>query len=210
MHLPPDTSTEGRILELERQVADLRQTGSRIYDPATDQFVSVSSLAFGQVADLWDLIGAADILGVAGATVGTQTDPANWTFYPRGPSVRVLVRGGRLRVDWAALLYLAGADAYSSAYWVMSYDVTFLGPPDAPDTVSQRVINPDYYRGIVVRDFGKVGAINEAGNWFMHTGLTPGWYRVQAAFRLSYDVIATTAQPPHGWGDNPRVAATPL
>ncbi len=198
MHLPPDTSMAARLAEIERQMADLRQTGSRIYDPATGAFVPLSSLAFGQVMALEAGVGAESRTGPAGSAGSTP-----FTAGTPGPQVDVLVRGGRLRVDWASLLAAAG----NTTTMVYSYSVTYIGPPDAPNTASTQVVAPDYYRAVTVRDNQNIGAVASFGSFAFHTGLTPGWYRVRGMYQLVYG--STPGAGPAGSADNPRLGATP-
>lgn len=202
-----DTSLEQRVLDLESQVRALRATNltdlASVVD-ASGAPVPLSSLAFGQVSSILSGVGVATSAGIAGTAVGTGSTA--WTI--ADPTVEVLVRGGRLRVDWAALIAILGGSAAAAASWSYSYAVDFIGAEGARGTVSTRVINPSYYRAIMARDQAVVGQYVEAGNWFMHTGLAPGWYRVRAAWLLAYSSTAGTQ--PQGFGDNPRIAATPF
>lgn len=202
MHLPPDTSTAARIAEIERQLADLRQTGSRVYNSSTGLFVPLSSLAFGQVTALRAGVGVVSLTGVAATSKpGSTLVLADWTI--GAPEVDVLVTGGRLRVDWASLLAVTG----SSARMVMSTTLIYTGPPDAPGTMSTSVVPPEYYRSLFPFAAGSNNAaMINAGTFSFHTGLTPGWYKVRSAFALAYE--STTAAP-LGSADNPRIGATP-
>jgi hypothetical protein len=210
-----DNSLEARFAALEAQVRSLRATNltdlASVVD-ASGHPVPLSSLAFGQVADIWAGVGVMNVSGVLNQASGANTDPAAWTYTDR-PTVTVLVRGGRLRVDWSALIALNGGNPSTSfaASWAYSYRVTYTGPQDSPGSVSTIVAQPDYYRAIMVRDTSPTGTGSyvEMGNWAMHTGLAPGWYAVQAAWRLQF-ASAASGSPPQAFADNPRIAATPL
>jgi hypothetical protein len=203
------SSLEGRVAQLESTVRSLMASNwtdrASVVDAAGNA-VQLSSLAFGQVADLWSGIGVMNVSGV----LNQSTPP--W-IYPGHPSVTVLVRGGRLRVDWSALMALNGGNpaAPFAASWAYSYRVVYTGPEGAPGTVSTQVVDPDYYRAIMVRDTSATGTgvYVEAANWALHTGLTPGWYKVEGAWRLGYSA-ASSGSTPQGFTDNPRIAATPL
>lgn len=207
------STLEGRIAQLEAQVRSLMATNwtdrASVVD-ASGAAVPLSNLAFGQVADIWSGVGVMNVLGVLNTAAGPYTNPASWTY--TNPTVTVLVRGGRLRVDWSALVALNGGNPQSpfSAFWVYSYRVIYTGPEGAPNTVNTTAINPDYYRGILLRDTSATGTgvYSECGNWAMHTGLAPGWYRVQAAWLLGFNSVSS-GSPPQGFADNPRIAATP-
>jgi hypothetical protein len=209
-----DNTLEERIRQLEAAVRSLRATNltdrASVVDAAGNA-VPLSGLAFGQVSALWAGIGVMNVSGVLGQA-RTALTQAHWTVTDN-PAVTVLIRGGRLRVDWSAMLALNGGNpsANFNAYWLYSYRVTYTGPEGAPGTVSTVIVNPDYYRSLLVRDMTATGtgAYLQAGNWAMHTDLTPGWYRVQAAWILGY-ANAASGSPPQGFADNPRIAATPL
>lgn len=198
---------------VERQLRDLA-TGNPLdrgsVTDAAGNAVPLSSLAFGQVADIWSGVGVVDAAAQPGQT---STDPGTgvtpWTYMDPHPVVTVLVRGGRLRVDWSAQMAFAGGSTAANPSLVYSYRVLYTGPPDKPGSVSVQVIDPDYYRGLVLRDpsFSGNYFYLQAGNWAMHTGLAPGWYRVQGAWRMTY---AASQVGPHGYIDNPRIAATPF
>lgn len=205
----PDTGLEGRFAALEAQVRSLMATNwtdrASVVDAAGNA-VPLSGLAFGQVADLWSGVGVMNVSGVLNTSGGP------W-IYPGHPTVTVLVKGGRLRVDWSALMALNGGNPQQpfSSYWVYSYRGTYLGPETAQGTVNTVVINPDYYRGIAIRDTSATGTgvYHEGGNWAMHTGLTPGWYKIEGAWQLGWS-SASSGSTPQGFCDNPRIAAQPL
>lgn len=204
---------EGRIAALEGQVRSLMATNwtdrASVVD-ANGNAVPLSGLAFGQVADLWPGVGVVDMSPTAGTASGSVTDPNQWTYMNPHPVVTVLVRGGRMRVDWSAQMAFLGGTAAANPYLAYSYRVIYTGPQNAPDTASVVVVQPDYYRALLLRDpsFSGNFAYLQAGNWAMHSGLTPGWYRVQGAWFLNY--AATAGAQPHGYIDNPRIAATPF
>lgn len=209
-----DNSLEQRIVDLESAVRSLRATNltdlASVVD-ASGNPVPLSSLAFGQVAAILSGVGVAQVIGAYNTAPGAASAaPASAWVYPGNPNVEVLVKGGRLRVDWSALIALLGGNATATASWSYSYAVDYIGPVNARGTVVQRVVDPSYYRAIIARDTALTGMYLECGNWFMHTGLAPGWYRISAAWLLAYGAYASGAGDPHGYGDNPRIAATPF
>lgn len=210
MPLPPDQSTEGILTELIAQVRALRASNPLDLASVTDaagNTVPLSGLAFGEVATIWAGVGVVSITNPGASPVDAKTAPPSaWTQPSPGLQLDVLVQGGRLRVDWAALLALAGA-AGAGATIVMSYSLDYLGPATARGSVNTRVADPDYYRGIQIRDNPAAANTGQQGTWFMHTGLTPGWYRVWAAWILG---TGSVANPSTGSCDNPRIGATPF
>lgn len=208
--LPTLATLQSWMQNVDRQLRDLAignplDRGS-VQDAAGNN-VLISSLAFGQVADLWPGVGVMDVPGALNST------GPGWTYTAK-PTVTVLVRGGRLRVDWSALLALLGGGAPTTtaaqfaAAWVYSYRLMYLGPENARGSVNQQVVGPDYYRALSIRDMSGSGTYLQAANWAMHTDLTPGWYQVQPAWLFSY-TSQPVGTPPHAYADNPRIAATP-
>lgn len=219
------SSLEGRLAALESAVRSLMATNwtdrASVVDAAGNA-VPLSSLAFGQVAAVWAGVGVVAMDGVAGQTssavttpspgaTSTTVQPGVWYQPNPGCQVDVLVQGGRLRVDWASLLALGTTTSGEAPYACMSYSLDYLGDVRTHGaTPRSRTVVPDYYRSIAIRDNGAVGNSEQMGSWFMHTGLTPGWYRVQAAFFLGYLGASSGNGSPHMNADNPRIAATPF
>lgn len=185
--------------DIQRQVRDLA-TGNPLNKAevvdASGKAVLLSQIAFGQVIATKAGVGAVSINGVTNASGSTP-----WV-YPSGLSVTVLVTGGKLRVDWASLLALTGL---SSNQMIYSYAVSYTGPPEARGSTLSAVINPDYYRAVVLQGGGNVMAF---GSFALHEGLAPGWYLIEGAFQYRYGVQSTGL--PQASADNPRIGATPL
>lgn len=214
-----DNSLEQRIADLESAVRSLRATNltdlASVVD-ASGNPVPLSGLAFGQVAAIWAGVGVVHIDAAPSFTADGKTaspvptatpTPGAWYQPSPGLQLDVLVRGGRLRIDWAALLAMVGGNG--NAYGVMSYSLDYLGDVNTHGTVPlSRPVPLDYYRAIQIRDNAAQGATVQSGNWYMHTGLTPGWYRVRAGWFHGYTSTATIV--PHIDCDNPRIAATPF
>lgn len=195
---PDLASLTSWLQRLERDVRNLA-TGNPLnkgsVQDAAGNWVPMSSLAFGQVIATKPGVGAVSIEGPVN-TAGSSP----WT-YP-GLNVSVLVQGGRMRVDWASLLAVGGGGV--GTRMVMSYSVQYTGPPEEPGTVTQIIASPDYYRSILLMGGASVAAY---GSFYLHENLQPGWYTVQAAFRLFYD---SQTNVPAGSADTPRIGATPL
>lgn len=205
-----NTTLEGRLATLEAGFRSLMAgnwTDLASVVDAAGNAVPLASLAFGQVAAIWAGTGVVSITNPASPGVDAKTAPSSvWVQPDPGLQLTVLVKGGRLRVDWAGLLALAGATG-AGATIVMSYTLDYLGPAGAQGSVNQRVVDVDYYRGIQIRDNPAVANTGQQGSWYMHTGLTPGWYRVWAAWILGSGAASGQSQ---GSCDNPRIAATPF
>jgi hypothetical protein len=206
--MPADdpNSLEQRFADLEQAVRSLRATNltdrASIVD-ASGSAVALSALAFGQVIGVNPTVGAVSITGVPNAASPSWGIPSNWSYVD--PTVDVYVRGGRLRVDWAALLAMNSGPGMGPQL-VMSYRVTFRGALN-DGTVNTVVVQPDYYRCISILDNAGVARIDSMGSFYLHTGLAVGWHRIQAAFFLLYN--ATTGTP-RASADYPRIGATPL
>lgn len=214
--MPADTpnNLEQRLADLEQQVRALRAGNltqlASVVD-ASGNTVSLANLAFGQVVDVWNGVGIIQQSQQPGVTVGPASSaPASAWTYPGHPLVEVLVLSGRLRVDWSAMMACIAGTASSATSWSYSYAVDFIGAQGARGSVTQRVIDPSYYRAIVARDQPVAGTYNEVGNWAFHTGLTPGWYRVQGAWILAYNSTPSTSTMSSGFCDYPRLSATPF
>lgn len=208
MPAPDPNTMEARVAELENQVRALRAgnlTDLASVVNASGQQVPLSSLAFGQV------IGTNAVTSAfSGSTVANQIDPGygdptHWTY--TAPVVDAYVNGGSLRVDWGALLAINGNPANGPApVLVMSYRVWYRGLVN-DGSVNNPVINPDWYRSILLYS-SNAGAVEAAmGTFYRHSGLTPGWYRAQPAYYLGYASSATTVPAS---SDYPRIALTPL
>ena len=203
MHLPPDTSLAAKVAELERQVADLRQTGSRVYDPTTGTFVALSSLAFGQVVAENAVVGAVNLTSVASTASPSATDPNNWTYI--APTLDVYVGSGRMRVDFAAVL-ACNANTTAIPEIDMSYRALYRGPVN-DGSVNTLAVSPSRYRCIKLVNYAGSAQVLSYGSFGFHAGLTPGWYRVQPAFFLIYASAPTVVLAS---ADYPRIAVTPL
>jgi hypothetical protein len=203
-----DGTLERRIADLEAQVRSMRATNltdlASVVD-ASGNSVPLSGLAFGQVSAENPAVGAVSLTSTANvATSGQDTDPMAWT-YLASPILDVLVKGGRMRVDWAAVL-AANANQTASPEISMSYQVLFRGPSN-DGTVNTRVVNPSRYRCIKIVNYGASPRVESYGTFAFHTGLAPGWYRVQTGFYLAYQSSTTTVTCS---ADYPRLAATPF
>lgn len=206
MPTPADNSLEGRIADLEAQVRALRSTNltdlASVRD-ASGNTVPLSGLAFGQVQATQTGTGVASFVGVA--NTAAPRSGAQWVS--GALFVDVLVKGGRLRVDWAANMSALGVQVQT----IYSYSLTALGngaaADPARDVPANVVVSPDFYRALVVYDPNTIGAVVGHGTWAFHTGLAPGWYRVRAAYQFGY---GSTAQAPTANVDYPRIAATPF
>jgi hypothetical protein len=201
-----DNTLEGRIARLEQQVRSLTAgnlTNNASVVDAQGNAVPLSGLAFGQVQAIQTGNGVASFTGTANTGAGRSVAP----WMNGALLVNVLVKGGRLRVDWAANMSALGVQVQT----IYSYTVTFLGNgaalDPALDVPANVVVPADFYRALVVYDPNNIGAIVGHGTWAFHTGLAPGWYRVRAAYQFGY---ASTPQAPTANVDYPRIAATPF
>lgn len=194
MHLPPDTSLAARLAEAERDLADLRQSGGRVYNPATGAFVPLSSLAFGLVA-----ASDASSTQIDGGVPGA---PGALGWYYGSPSLDVFVNGGGLLVFTAASITAQG----NKASMYQSYRL--LGPGTAAGgNLGAVPAGPAYDRAVEAFDPGYAqGTGLGAGTFGVHTGLTRGWYRVQSAYALTFSGGAAT----YGDARNRRIAAMPF
>lgn len=193
-----DDTLEQRLGELEAQVRALRTRNpleSASVVNSQGRYVAISSLAFGQVQSVRPGVGVVSLTGPANTGVSAPV----WT--DGDPQVSVLVTGGKLRVDFAALLAVVG----KQARMIMGYSLTWTGPPDAPDSQSFPVTFPDYYRSIFAYSYD-AAALFAGGTFFSHEGLIPGWYRARSAYSLLHEPTTTA---PTGSVDNPRIAAAP-
>lgn len=203
-----DNSLEGRLADVESAVRSMRATNLTDLASVTNaegQAVALSALAFGMVTvvspadDYQEITGPRGVVGDSG-------------FIIAAPSLDVFVTGARLRVDIAATVFARG----DHCSYRMSYALTYLGPAGAKGTVSVRVKDPDPVNAVSVQDqsttptngsVNAAGAVFSAGTFGLHTVPQPGWYRVDAAYNLSYN--ATYGLPPFGNSENRRIAATP-
>jgi hypothetical protein len=197
---PEVASLVRELAEMQRQLRDLAignpLNSAEVVDAAGNS-VLMSNLAFGQVGATDARVGAVALTGPLNTDVPSGS--ISWTI--AAPAVTVLVTGGRLRVDWAALLAVQA----TTGRMVMSNRLTYTGPKDAPDTVSTVAVAPNYYRSIMLN--APTGAVvGSFGTFSLHTGLTPGWYRIDGAYGLLHGSMATT---PAGSVDHPRISATP-
>lgn len=198
---PEIASLTRTLLEMQRQLRNLA-TGNPLNKGsvrnAEGNYVAVSSLAFGQVGSVDARVGAVALAGPP--NVDVPSGSAVWTY--ANPGVTVLVTGGRLRVDWAALLAVQAVNGRT----VMSTRLTYTGPEDNPGSVSTLAVGPSYYRSIMLNAPGGAG-VGSFGTFYLHTGLAPGWYRIDSAYTLLHGVDTVA---PKGSVDHPRISATPF
>jgi hypothetical protein len=194
-----DTSLEARVRDLEAAVRSLRATNltdlASVVN-ASGEAVPLSQLAFGMVAaqysDYVNLQGTAN-------TIAANTD----TWRAGNPSLDVFVSGSRLRVDISGTLFASGNHC---SIW-MAYALFYRGPAAQQNSVKTQILGPDDVAPISVQDQTAVGAIISCGGFNLHTGLTPGWYTVEARYAIGYN--SSTAAP-FGNVQDPRMAATPF
>lgn len=138
--------------------------------------------------------GGVTLTGVASAA-GTVA----WTY--GGPSVDLLVTGGRLLVQVAASLEVYGNKCVLYAGYRVS------GPAASADLLPGPVAAaPSYEASAQLQDDG-VG-MNQLGafaTFDVVTGLAVGWYRVEEAYALAY---SGTTGAPYGIATYRRIAVT--
>lgn len=197
-----DSSLEQRLSDIESALRSLRTTNwtdlASVVN-AAGAAVPLSSLAFGQVADTLNTdVTPVSFTGVSGTVGGTGFVSAG------GPSVNVLVSGGRLRVDIAALMVSSG----NKASLMMSYGIR--GPAVSAATAPAAPVigyNGDTVYSVECFHSGMGQEQDFSGGSFgLHTGLARGWYNVTARYSLSY---SGTSYAPYGIVTFPRIVATP-
>ncbi len=188
-----DNSVEGRLAEVEAALRSLLATNLTDLASVTDasgRLVPLSALAFGQVA-VRDL-----------NLVALTTNSTAWVSI--GPSLDVRVRGGRLRVDLAARLIVAGFNLrIGASYALRGPAATAADLATAP--LRQAAAES---RALLVKN--QQGGFAEAAGGVpdLVEGLPEGWYRVTMHAQLSGEV--NTAPDTYGNVSNRRLFATPL
>ncbi len=200
----PSGSLEQRLQDLEQGMRSLlagNWTDRASVVNAAGAYVPLSSLAFGMVgATLNTDVTPVQLNGVANTAGGTGFQSKG------GPVLDVLVTGGRLRVDVAAGMTSSG----NKAGMYVSYGLR--GP--SPDLVTSQAgagplvgFNGDTLLGIECFHSGQGQQQDWTGGSFaLHTGLTPGWYHIEARYLLGY---SSTTYAPYGIAYFPRLVATP-
>lgn len=167
-----------------------------------------------RIADLESAVRALVAGGAVGGTAVAAADPSQLTLTGvintstlsawgyNGPDVDLFVTAGRLLVQVAARLDIAGIN--TSLY--MGYQV--LGP--AADQASLAgaavAVAPDTVKSLSLQDHGAAqGTQGSISSFDLVTGLANGWYRVRSAYALGY-TSQTTA--PVGIATNRRLAVT--
>ncbi len=172
-----DSSLEQRILDLESA-----QRAARTADP------------FGQIT-------ADDPTAVALTGTASTVGQVGWVY--GNPVITLYVKSGRLRVDVAAALVASGNKASAYISWQI------LGPAataeDAPSAAE--VVAPAFSRAVEVQhSHAGQDQRGAAGTFGLHTGLAPGFYRVRAAYNLTY---SSTTTAPTAEISNRRLAVMP-
>jgi hypothetical protein len=196
--LPVQPSIEQEIADLKAAVRALRATNQTdrisVINAAGDA-VPLSQLAFGMVAAEYP-----DFVNMTGTANTTVENTSTWRA--DNPNLDVLVSGSRLRVDISGTLFASGNHC---SMW-MAYALFYRGSAAQRNSVKTQVAGPDDVAPISVQDQTAVGAIISCGGFNLHTGLTPGWYTVEARYAIGYS-NSTTA--PFANVEGPRMAATP-
>jgi hypothetical protein len=202
----PDTGLEGRLAAVEAALRSLMATNwtdrASVVD-ASGGTVPLSALAFGQVIAENPTVGAVSLTSTPNVASSTSNVQEGWT-YP-APTVDVYVSGSRMRVDWAAVL-ATNANVAAQPELCMSYRVLYRGLTN-DGSVNTLVVMPSRYRCIKLQNYGGDPKVEAYGAFGFHSGLTPGWYRVQPAFYLAY---AATGSAVTVSADYPRIGVTPL
>jgi hypothetical protein len=157
--------------------------------------VPLSQLAFGMAAST--------DLGLTEINVGIPGGPGSAGWFYGTPRLDVLVNGGRLLVLTAAALVASG----NKASMFQSYRL--IGPTvtaGAVTTVMPVAVGPAYDRAVEVQhSHSGMDQRGAAGTFGLHTGLAPGWYRIESAYAMSY----SGGMPTYGSATNRRIAALP-
>lgn len=176
-----DTSLDARIADLEASVRSMQ-----------------AAAAVGGTSVAATNPGAVTLTGVASTAGSVAWDTAS------GPSVDLLVVGGRLEVKVAASFEVYGNKC--SLY--VGYQVR--GPVDDPAVedlaTAAVVVAPDYEKAASLQDDGT--GMNQLGafsTFDVVTGLAVGWYRVIQAYALAY---SGTTGAPYGIATNRRLSVT--
>lgn len=196
MSSPEVASLVRELANIRRELRDLAignpLNNAEVVD-ASGNSVTLSQLAFGSVPGT--------ILDAAVLYNATPASPGGVGWFAWGPDVWVRVTGGKLRVDVAAALVAQGNKA--STY--MSY--ALYGPAETSGGTAALHTEPAYDRSVELFDPGYGQGLRlAAGTFGLHTGLTPGWYRVAAQYAMSFSGGVHT----YGEVSNRRVLATPF
>jgi hypothetical protein len=198
------TGLEGRIYALEQQVRSLMATNwtdrASVVN-AAGAAVPLSAIAFGQVTYHGDDVSP---LLTSNNNAGGGT---GWVD-GGGPYLNVLVNGGQLRVDFSTQIDLDGYQPYGA----MSYTLRGPGATAAAAATGPVVVLGDTWRAVSIGDAHSSTEwqnLTGGGAAFgIHTGLTPGWYRVAGVYTLSWG--PATAGPSHANFYGVTMAAQPL
>jgi hypothetical protein len=180
-----DTSLEARILQLEDSVRALQNTAA----------VAGTAVAASNATAV-TLTGAASTVG----SVGWDTTS--------GPTVDLIVLGGRIRVDVAANFEVYGNKCSLYAGYQVRGPAVASTDQYGNDLLAPTpvVIAPSLPASAQLQDDG-VG-MNQLGafaSFDLVTGLRPGWYRVTEAYFLAY---SGTSGAPYGIASNRRLSVT--
>lgn len=161
---------------------------------AAGDYVRIDQIAFGAVA--------AENLGLLELSTPSEAPGGIGWVATGGPSVNVLVTGGKLRVDVAAALTAQG----NKCSMYMSY--ALLGPGQTEATQTVQAVAPAYTRAVEVQhaDAGMDQRL-AAGTFGEHIDLVPGWYTVAARYAM---LFSGTTGGPYGSAQNRRLLATPF
>lgn len=144
-------------------------------------------------------VAARTVGGITLTGVASSVGSVAWTY--GGPSVDLLVTGGRIRIDVAASLEVYGNKCSLFA----GYRVN--GPVVTADLLPGAVaVAPSYEASAQLQDDG-VG-MNQLGafsTFDVVSGLAVGWYRVEEAYALAY---SGTTGAPYGIATYRRIAVT--
>lgn len=200
-----DQSLEARLLELEATVRALRARNplesAAVVDPATGDYVALSSLAFGQVVEALDTNPGGPVTLTGPLNVDNDDLAPAWTYGE--PHLDVLVTGGRVRTDWGGRLVVDGLEAQA----LLSYRLIYLGPPEAKGSASVEIVPANYNLSVIAHSPDGDTVIGAYGLFTFWHSLTPGWYRMQAAYGLIHTASPTIV--PRARFYWPRIGATP-
>jgi hypothetical protein len=193
----PSHSLEQRLIDVEAALRSLlagNWTERASVVNAAGAWVPLSQLAFG-------LVSAADLgyTELNGGNPAPAPGGVGWIYGT--PQLDVLVNGGSLLVFTAGQLHAQG----NKCGMYQSYRL--LGPTAEPSAAGPQAVGPSYDRAVEAFDPGYgQGTDVGAGTFGSHTGLAPGYYRVQSAYAISFSGGMFT----YGSAVNRRIAALPF